>query len=314
MGEIKAWRLERFLFSKISSDASSFEKFCIEQLQARLQKGSNIKSDFFHYLQATRDPETGESFSTAQILNELNILLLAGEWLFSTLPNGEFLMYELAGADTIGIALSTIMFYLTHNYFALEKVTNEVRSTFTNADDIRANQLLNSCTYLRAVIQESLRMTPPSGNILPREVTAGGVTVDDHFFGEGTILGVPIYTLAHTDRYPGPFDFNPERWIRGSDESTTEESISRAYAAFGIFNSGPTTCIGRPLADREIQITIARLLFAYDVRQQPGSTLGEGHLDDPEPLRRRENQFQTKEIFPSIIDGPIVNFRRRNMA
>lgn len=68
--------------------------------------------------------------------------------------------------------------------------------------------------------------------------------------------------------------------------------MSRANSAYATFNVGPTSCIERSHAEKEICVTVARVLFTYGVRQEPGSTLGKRDLEDPDPLRRRTDQFQ----------------------
>ena len=124
---------------------------------------------------------------------------------------------------------------------------------------------------------------------------------------------MPVYALHHTEvYYPNPYSFDPSRWIADANTGVSETDVSRANSAYVTFNVGPTSCIGRPLAEKEICVTVTRVLFTYDMRQEPGSTLGEGDLENPEPLRRRTDRFQALDIFPSIIDGPVVNFRARS--
>jgi cytochrome P450 len=76
-----------------------------------------------------------------------------------------------------------------HNPSILKKLTDEIRSTFETVEDINSGLALNLCTYLRAVIDEAMRLSPPVGGILPREVLPGGLDVDGIHIPEGTYPG-----------------------------------------------------------------------------------------------------------------------------
>ena len=91
--------------------------------------------------------------------------------------------------------------------------------------------------------------------------------------------------------------------------SLTSEQVS-AMSAFTPFGSGRTSCIGRYLAYQEMSLTLARMIWLYEMRIQPGSTMGEGN----KKLglgRHREKEFQTLDRFVSMHNGPMVEFKRR---
>jgi cytochrome P450 len=137
------------------------------------------RKDFFYYLLNARDPETGKGFTGPELWGESNLLIIAG-------------------SDTTSTALAGSFFYLVHNPSTLKKLTDEIRSTFETVEDINSGLTLNLCTYLRAVIDEAMRLSPPVGGILPREVLPGGLEVDGIHIPEGTYLGstfLPITPL-----------------------------------------------------------------------------------------------------------------------
>lgn len=99
--------------------------------------------------------------------------------------------------------------------------------------------------YLKAVIRESLRMYPSIPAQLPRNVPAGGMTVDGQFIPSGTIVG--ISGLAQ-NRDSGIFGrdvdtFNPERWL---GDETKARYLEASLFNFG--GTGPRSCPGRDLA------------------------------------------------------------------
>ena len=55
---------------------------------------------------------------------------------------------------------------------------------------------------------------------------------------------------------------------------------------------------------------MARVLFSYDMRLAPGSDLGAGNPGF-EVGRRRIGEYQLRDTFTSMKDGPLVQFRVR---
>lgn len=164
-------------------------------------------------------------------------------------------------------------------------------------------------SYLRAVIEESMRLCPPIPMDLPREVLPGGLRVLDWELPGGTVVGVPTYALHHSpDHFDRPFEYDPSRWLlRGSDAAVGTEGVSadvmtRQRAAFVPFSIGPRACIGRSVAMAELEIGVARALWLYDVRLSPGSeNLGVG----------KNGEYKMKDNFIVGKEGPVMEFRAR---
>jgi cytochrome P450 len=206
--------------------------------------------------------------------------------------------------------MAATLFYLVRNSRALAQVTAEVRSKFDNVEDIHQGPQLTSCTYLRACIDEAMRLSPSVGGLLPREVLTGGITIDGERIPAGIVVGTPHYTIHHNAAYyPDPFSYVPERWIPGN--GIDERNVALAHSAFCPFSIGPRGCIGKGLAYIEMTITLARLLFLYDVRRAQGIVdPGEGKLG-AEFGRHRPGEFQLVDTFTSLKSGPMIELRRR---
>lgn len=214
--------------------------------------------------------------------------------------------------------MAATLFYLVRNPHALSKAREEIRSKFTDVEEIVQGAPLNSCTYLRACIDEAMRMSPSVGGIAPREVLPGGLTIDGEYIPAGVVVGTPHYTIHHnTAYYPSPFTYAPERWLAGQSASSkmsggaiTERDVALAQSAFCPFSIGPRGCIGKGLAYIELMTTLARVLYMYDLRRAAGPDPAEGgpHL---EWGRHRVGEYQLIDQFTSLKDGPMVEFRRR---
>ncbi|KAL1630658.1 hypothetical protein SLS54_000529 [Diplodia seriata] len=297
--------LDRILFRKINQDRDRYLAFSRKQVGQRTQSADLWKSDrkdFFYYLLNSKDPETGEGFGKQELWGESNTLIIAG-------------------SDTTSTTLTGTLFYLLHNPPALARLTAEIRTAFPSSssspETIRSGPALNACTYLRACIDEALRLSPPVGAILPRVTLAGGLTVavdggHHHHIPTGVGVGCPIYALHHHAAYVADaFAYRPERWMAGENEAG-EEGVRRLHEVFNPFSVGPRGCIGKPMAYLELSLALARLVWACDMRLAPGEAgrvgaggkgLGRG--------REREGEFQLEDIFVSNKTGPMAQFRAR---
>jgi cytochrome P450 len=293
--------LDKVLFHKIAAGRAKYMAYSRQQLTERTALGDETdRRDFFYHLLKARDPETGQGFTKPELWGESNLLIIAG-------------------SDTTSTAMAATLFYLVRHPAALARVTAEVRSKFSSLEEIHQGVLLNACTYLRACVDEAMRLSPSVGGLLPREVLAGGMTIDGEPIPAGTIVGTPHYTIHHNAAYyPDPFAYRPERWIIHSAEEknaaeVSEAQVALAQSAFCPFSIGPRGCIGKGLAYLEMGVTLARVLFLYDVRKAVGvADPGEGQAG-AELGREKVGEFQLMDTFTSLKDGPMVEFRRRTL-
>lgn len=187
-----------------------------------------------------------------------------------------------------------------------------MRTAFSSAEEITQGSRRFSCTYLRACIDESLRLSPPAGSALWREVTKGGGHFDGQFVPEGFDVGTGIYAIHHNpDYFPEPFAFNPERWILADAESgsdsigtATRDSLLSAQHAFNPFSLGPRSCIGKGLALTELTLGLATILYKYDF------VLDESY----KAHSSGQTEFQLCDHITASKDGPMVCFRERVRA
>lgn len=277
---------------KCLEDRTDAEKETQKRLAAK-DADFEVRKDFFHYLFHARDPETGNGFPMDELWGEAESLIIAG-------------------SDTTAVVLAAMFFYLAHYPQAQKRLANEVFETFPSAQDIVSGPKLQSCAYLRVVIQEVLRMTPPISADPAREVLRGGTVVDGEFLPEGTNVSVGHYCLGYNkDVFPEPFVFKPERWIAGDESSgATEQSVALAEEAFCAFSTGSRGCLGKNLAWMELSIVVAKVIYAFEIRRDPKSNLGGGSADS-RVGRRNPLQFQTYDTFVSLREGPIVQLSHR---
>ncbi|KAK7755652.1 hypothetical protein SLS62_002263 [Diatrype stigma] len=232
----------------------------------------------------------------------------------------EAVFFFAAGGETIASTLAATFFYLSQNPQCYQKLAAEIRSTFNTGSEIRGGPHLSGCRYLRACIDESLRMSPPVPGILWREaaVPATGdqqqrepLIIDGQVIPHGTQIGVSIYSLHHNEAYfPDPFRFQPERWLEGR-ETAKRLATHDALAAFSIGSRG---CAGKAMAYLETSLVLAMTLwyFDFEMAQDKSEKRRNGKItgvryDEDEPGR----EFPIYDLFVAAHDGPVLVFRPR---
>jgi cytochrome P450 len=280
--------LDNLLFPSVFTQRAQFGSFVLQAMNERVEKsrldktsGHTERKDLFYWLTVAKDSDGNPGYSKPEMLLEARLLMTAG-------------------SDTSSITLAAAFFYLSRNLKALTKLQNELRSTFDSFYIIHQGPKLNRCTYLRAVIDETLRMAPPVSSSIPREVEAGGIRINNQYIPEGTILGTSAYCLhRNIDNFPDPSIYRPERWIVNEQNGVTADDVAAAKLAFVPFSLGSRGCVGKPMAYAEILIALARVFWRFDVRLKQGDRTGEG----------ADGEFELSDVFVMERDGPWVEFR-----
>ncbi|CAG8977132.1 hypothetical protein HYALB_00003353 [Hymenoscyphus albidus] len=125
---------------------------------------------------------------------------------------------------------------------------------------------LSKLTYLNAVIKEGLRVYPPGPAGFPRVTTASGNTICGQYVPPNTVVIVTNLAASFSTRnHTNPWKFAPERW-EGAAEYAVDDR--KAYQPFSF---GPRNCIAQSLANAEMRLVLARVLWAFDLELQPES-------------------------------------------
>jgi cytochrome P450 len=213
----------------------------------------------------------------------------------------------------VATAMSALLFYLSRERRCYKRLAAEIRSTFQSADEISNGQKLSSCQYLRACIDETLRIAPPVPGTGWRELKSsdsGSLVVDGHVIPPGTQVGVNIYALHHNEEYfPNPYKFEPERWL---SSETPEEQRNRMRAAFAPFSIGYRACSGKVMGYLESSLVVAKILWYFDF-EIPSGALGKvgGGKPGAEDGREKIGEYQLYDVLSAGHDGPYLMFHPR---
>ena len=172
-----------------------------------------------------------------------------------------------AGSDTTSTALSNAMWLLfqPQHRSILNRLREELEECFQNSgteSPVPSHDSVSKLPFLRACIDETLRIRPSSAFGLPRAIPAGGCMVAGQFIPGGTSVSVPTYSILHDNSiFPDADIFMPQRWI-DADVGTGDPVVMRKYHI--PFSTGPRACIGRNIAYFEMTLVIATLVHYFD--------------------------------------------------
>ncbi|KAI1826994.1 cytochrome P450 [Xylaria intraflava] len=291
-------RLYSFLEVFFAKEVRKYFAAIETMIQSRLAEDKNARHDLYSIIADEINPE-GEYRRDSEI------------WAEAT-------FFFPAGGETTSTLLSAALFYLSRYPEAYEKLATEIRSTFQTDEEIKGGPKLASCKYLRACLDETMRISPPASGTLWREwpvhETSGERwVVDGHVIPDGVQVGVNIYTILHEEEFfPEPFTFQPERWL---DPTIPPAQRKLMNAAFQPFSIGARGCAGKAMAYLQASLVLAKTLWHFNFQAAPGE-LGQVGAGKPGlgSGREREMEFQIYDILAATHSGPNLMFQPRGVS
>ncbi|RAH74454.1 cytochrome P450 [Aspergillus aculeatinus CBS 121060] len=292
-------RLDRKLFPDEMHGMKRYHRL----VNTMMADAASMSGHVFSRLTNARDNKvsagTGPAFSDADVYSEAAML-------------------AVAGSDSTSVSLCANLFYLATYPHAYARLAQEIRTTFPTLDSIRTGPLLlQQCPYLHACIKETLRISPAVAGCPYRRVEKGDtIVVDGHVIPEGCSVGTGIYSIHHNAEYfSRPDTFLPERWLTSNADDSLEQA-SITTAAYTPFSQGTRACVGRHLAQMELQLALACLIWQYDFRRADGTAgeMGAGNRDCGELGRSNPHEFQLYDHIISQKRGPVLQFRPREFS
>jgi cytochrome P450 len=162
-----------------------------------------------------------------------------------------------AGSDTTAIAMNNAMYNLVKHPAALAKLRQEIDAVLDPTVEVAPYESVRHLPYLRACLDESLRLYPPSTFGLPRRTPPEGAPILGEYIAGDTSVSISAY-IVHRDEatFPDPEAFNPERWLG--------EDAKELQAAFVSFSTGARGCIGRNISYLEQTVLLASVVHRYE--------------------------------------------------
>ncbi|KAH0277818.1 benzoate 4-monooxygenase cytochrome P450, partial [Aureobasidium melanogenum] len=222
------------VIDKILQDTRKHEAHTKDLVRRRLQKNSD-RPDFL-----TRIIEEREM----HIISESQIAAHSSDFI-------------IAGSETTATTLSCATYYLLRDNVLYDKLRIEIRSAFHSYEDINSASA-SKLKLVNAICLEAMRVYPPLPFALPRVVPQGGDTVNGHVLPEGiTVSTNPFAASMSSANFKDPFAFAPERWLDNKNQDDLDASQPFSY--------GSRACMGRSLVWTELNLTMCKLHYKYDL-------------------------------------------------
>lgn len=171
-----------------------------------------------------------------------------------------------AGFGTTAVALNTVVLYLMANPKVQDTAREELLRV-VGPDRLPTFADMRNLPYIRACVKETLRINPM---LYPgvQHYTDADVVFQNHVIPKGTILITNTAFLNFDpSRYENPFEFMPERYINHRLYSSEYAAMGDPYARdHFIFSAGRRVCPGARLAENSLDIALACMLWAFEIR------------------------------------------------
>ncbi|WVZ50334.1 hypothetical protein U9M48_001594 [Paspalum notatum var. saurae] len=177
------------------------------------------------------------------------------------------------GMGTAATVLDYTVIQLLQNPRVMTKLQAEVRSSMRmqgrQGEEIVGEDDLNRMPYLRAVINESLRLRPATPILTPRFSMASCV-VDGHVVPAGVRVLVNLWAIGRDARSWGADadEFVPERFLDGGGAARV--SYRGNDFQFLPFGAGRRQCPGINFGMAQVEVMLANLVHRFDWELPPG--------------------------------------------
>jgi cytochrome P450 len=212
----------------------------VDAMVSERQKNDLPGDDLLGMLLRSRDEETGQGMTNAQIRDEILTMLIAGH-------------------ETVASALTWTWYLLSSHPKERDRLHQE--AVRQSDDHLLTTADLPLLPYSAQVFSEALRLYPPAWVISRKAVEADelqGVSIP-----AGALVIISPYVIhRHPDFWETPLAFEPDRF---SVENV--EKIERfAYIPFG---AGPRLCIGSHFATIEAQLIMTMIARRFWLEEVP---------------------------------------------
>nr|XP_034192784.1 probable cytochrome P450 12a5, mitochondrial isoform X1 [Osmia lignaria] len=149
-----------------------------------------------------------------------------------------------------------LLYYLARNPRTQRKIYDEIVSVLPSSDSPFTEKTVRNMPYLKACLQESLRLRPAVPYItrlLPKTISLHGYTIPKGTF----VIMANQITSQREENFEDPEKFRPERWLNSKKEDT-----DFSYLPFGY---GARSCLGKNMAEAKMMLLTAKLIRQFRI-------------------------------------------------
>jgi cytochrome P450 len=171
-----------------------------------------------------------------------------------------------AGFETTAGTLNSLVLYLAADP-QVQSITQDELMRVVGPDRLPTLEDTRHLPYIRACVKEVLRMNPILAPGI-RHYADEDVEYKEHIIPRGTVLlANTAYLHYDPHRFKDPFKFMPERYLDHPLYSSDYAAMSDPYRRDHFtFSTGRRTCPGARLAENSLNIALANILWAFEIR------------------------------------------------
>nr|WDY85983.1 cytochrome P450 6HX3 [Pagiophloeus tsushimanus] len=191
--------------------------------------------------------------------------------------------FFLAGFDTSSKTMQYTLTELARNQDIQDKARNEIKRVLEKYNGVLTYEGLQEMTYLRQVVDETLRLYPPVLTLTRICQNDYKLKGSDTIIEKGTTVLISSVGL-HRDPelFPNPNKYDPERFSPANKQNIAPYT----YLPFG---DGPRNCVGLRFGIMQVTSGLVRILSNYKIEPSPKL---------PYPLNIKPGKFllETEEV------------------
>ncbi|KAL5802173.1 hypothetical protein ACOSQ4_030478 [Xanthoceras sorbifolium] len=162
-----------------------------------------------------------------------------------------------AGSETSSTAVEWAMSEMLKNPWVMKKAQSEVRRVFDGKGKVDESSI-HELKFLKAVVQETLRLHPSAPLLVPRANTES-CQINGYEIPAKTRIVVNAWVIGRDPKYwTEPEKFNPERFL---DSPIDYKGTNFTYIPFG---AGRRICPGIQFAIPNIELPLAQMLYHFN--------------------------------------------------
>ncbi|XP_059402973.1 cytochrome P450 11B, mitochondrial [Carassius carassius] len=189
--------------------------------------------------------------SDGRFLGVLGQLMEAGQ-LSSELIKANITELMAGGVDTTAVPLQFALFELARNPDVQEQMRAQVLSSWEQASG-DPQKALQGAPLLKGAVKETLRLYPVG--ITVQRYPVRDIVLQNYHVPAGTLVQVCLYPLGRSPEvFEGPERFEPSRWAASGEGFRS--------LAFGF---GSRQCVGRRIAENEMQLLLLHILRNFSL-------------------------------------------------
>lgn len=224
--------MPKFFRSETKATAAIIRKLITDMTQQRLDqiKAGDAPQDLATKIMTTADPQTGETFTVNEMVDQVAIFFLAGH-------------------ETSASALAWAIYLLAASpewQDAVAAESGDLSQDFSSVSKLRKT---------RDVFREALRLYPPVP-MMVRETTCPENFRDRDVATGAQVVLSPWHLHRHERLWDNPDGFDPARW-------STEANRVCARDAYMPFSAGPRVCTGAGFAMIEGVLLLSMIVGAF---------------------------------------------------